>query len=176
MKRTLGYIALALVLLVLLTLGRGHARELLSLTREFGILRDFTHQTIGNGDRVFFDADRFVVTRESAATNRELRQIAIAGLKRKFHLVERKQDANVLVPIRMEQRPNYSIGNRYGAPSHGFVMISTCKYPIRTVSEDCENLQYDYFRERGATEVFSTVFDRWLKAVVAADRETHDAR
>jgi hypothetical protein len=147
------------------------AREIISLTNDFGILRDFSHITMSASDiqtaRVFVDIDRFVVPNLSAAENSELQQIALEGLRTKLQIVRSKDEANYLVQIRMYQCPNYAIRNPQRESSHGFVMISICKFPVRNMSEDCENLQYDYFRYYKAKEVFSTVFRMWLKQTIS---------
>ena len=149
----------------------GTAREVISLTDDFRILRDFADITISEQDgknaRVFIDIDRFVVRTISPAENAELHQIAIDGLSTKLHLVKNKDQANYLVQLRMGQAPNYAIRNPRKEPSHGYVMISICKFPIGDSSKDCENLQYDYFKDDEAKTVFSTVLRMWLKQTIS---------
>jgi len=146
------------------------AREVLLLTNEFRIMRDFAHITISSSEvknaRVFVDSDRFTVPNLPAAENSELRQIMIDGLGSKMQLVKNKDEANYLVQIRMEQYPNYAIRNPQQEFSRGFVMISICNFPIKNIGENCENLQYDYFRDYNAKEIFSSVFRAWFKQAI----------
>jgi hypothetical protein len=111
----------------------GAARQVVSLTNDFAILRDFADITISDQDgknaRVFVDTDRFVVSSISEAENAELRQIAIDGLSTNLRLVKNKEEANYLVQIRMQQGLNYAIRNPRREPSRGYVMISICKFP-----------------------------------------------
>jgi hypothetical protein len=160
----------ASVAVLLAACGTGMAREVVALNNDFRILRDFARITLTAPDvqkaRVFVDTDRFVVSTLSKAENAELQQIAITGVNSKLNLVKSKEDANYLVQIRMGQEPDYAIRNQQRDYTRGFVMISLCKFPINQISEDCENLQYDYFRKRDAKEAFSTVLDMWIKATL----------
>jgi hypothetical protein len=146
----------------------GNAREVVSLTDEFGVLRDFAQITIKGPDlksaRIFIDTDRFVVRSLSDEESAKLRHIAIDGLGSHLTLVKSKDEANYLIQIRMGQDTNYAIRNPKRQPSRGYVMISICKLPIQKVSEDCENLQYDYFRAYEAKDIFSRVMHMWVEA------------
>jgi hypothetical protein len=153
--------------------GASTAREVVSLTNEFGVLRDFSNITFGAPDipnaHVFVDTDRLVVSTLSASENAELHEIAINGLSSKLRLVKSKEAANYLIQIRMYQTPNYAIRNPQREYSQGFVMISICKFPIIKISDDCENMQYDYFQNRKFNEVFSIVLAMWLKATIPSE-------
>jgi hypothetical protein len=154
----------ASIAVILTTCGSGYAREVVSLTDEFGILRDFSHVTISGPEiknaRVFFDASRFVLDgRSSPADNSELQKTAINELSSRVQLVKSKDEANYLMQIRMGLDFDYAIQNPQREPSHGYVMISICKFPIRNMSEDCENLQYNYFQDYKATTYFPLCFE-----------------
>ncbi|WP_157100178.1 hypothetical protein [Rhodoplanes sp. Z2-YC6860] len=153
--------------------GQLTAHEVLSSSDEQRVLRDFSQITLANAAardaRAFFDVDKFVVQGLSAADNSELRKIARDGLSSRLHLVSTKDEANLLVQIRMGQRTNFAIRNPKNAPSQGYVMVSLCRYPIKDVSSDCENLQYDYFHDYRASEIFSTVFQKWLATIFIND-------
>jgi hypothetical protein len=171
-KLTRGLIQIfALFAAILTASSPGMAREVLLLTNEFRIMRDFSHITISSSDvknaHVFVDTDRFIVSNLPAAENSELQQIAINGLGSKLQLVKSKDEANYLVQIRMYQSSNYAIRNPKQEFSRGFIMISLCKFPISNMVENCENLQYNYFQDYNAKEIFSSVFRTWLKQAIS---------
>jgi hypothetical protein len=148
------------------------AREVVSLTNDLGILRDFSVITIGAADvkaaRVFVDTDRFIVPHLPAAENTKLQQIAVRGLGANLAIVNTKEQANYLIQIRMEQYTNYALRNLRGEPSRGYVMISLCRFPLN--ESNCENLQYIYFKSYEPADIFSRVLSLWLEATVKADQ------
>lgn len=145
----------------------GIAGDLVSLTNEFRVVRDFSPVVIdgitAKSARVFIDTDRFVVARLSAIENSELQQAAVAAVASKTKTVKSKDEANYLVQIRMEQFSNYSIRNLRGEYARGIVMFSICGFPIKAATNDCENLNYFYFREYKADAIFRTVLQMWLE-------------
>jgi hypothetical protein len=144
------------------------ARELVSLTNELRIVRDFTPIVIDGSTaksaRVFVDTDRFAVVSLSPSENAKLQHSVVDALGSKVQVVKSKEEANYLVQIRMEQFSNYSIRNPRGEHSRGIVMFSICGFPIKDNS-DCENLNYFYFREYKAEEIFHKVLLMWLETV-----------
>jgi hypothetical protein len=161
---------LVIFAVVLTVSGQSIAREVIVLTNEFRILRDFSEMKIAGQDakavRVFIDTDRFIVDTISAAENTELQQIAIDGLSSKLQVVKTKNEANYLVQIRMYQSPDYAIRNPRQEFSRGLVLVSLCKYPIKDQAVDCGSLTYFYFQEYEAKAVFSSIFRAWLKQTI----------
>lgn len=152
--------------------GPSAAREVVALTDDLRILRDFSNITIAGGDvkaaRVFVDSERFVVPGLPPAENAILQQIAVSGIAAQLHLVNSKEQANYLVQIRMEQFVNYAVRNPQGKPSLGYVMISLCRFPLN--ESNCENLQYNYFKLYAPSDIFSRVLGLWLRATVKSDQ------
>ena len=141
---------------------------------EFGIIRDFATVVLSDVEvkdaRIFVDIERLVVPKATASENDELRQIAIANLGAKFRLVAKKEDANYLVQIRMEEYVNYAIRNPRREPAQGFVMSSICKYPIGEIDTDCGNTEYDFFYKGKRAEIFKRFFEMWVQTLTPGSK------
>jgi hypothetical protein len=94
-----------------------------------------------------------------------LRKRALDLLGSRVQLVPQKDEANLLVQIRMYQTKNYAVRSLRREPAHGLIMISVCKYPITAIAKDCENLTYFYFADYAANDIFQRVFVTWLDTV-----------
>lgn len=159
------YVFMALATIPLITLDHCFASEVVSVNNEIGVLRDlsnipFADDQIKNA-RVFFYRSRFVVKGLSKEDNEQLQQIAIRRLGDRLHLVGSLSEANYLVQIRMRLEPDFALRNPLGEASRGHVVISTCKYPVRKIVDDCENLEFDFFRRSEAVERLSTALQMW---------------
>lgn len=147
------------------------AHEVVSLTDDLRILRDFSNITIAGPDvkaaHVFVDIDRFIVPGLPPVENAKLQQIATNGIASQLHLINSKEQANYLVQIRMGQYVNYALRNPQGKPSLGYVMISLCRFPLN--ESNCENLQYDYFKPYAPLDIFSWVLGLWLRTTVKSN-------
>ena len=157
---------LAFCILILAVPCRGVATEVVSISNEFMISRDFSRIVIKGSDvqaaRVFVDPVRMV----SPSENAELHQIATNLLRDKLQIVSNKESANYLVQIIMQQQRDYAIRNPKRESAHGFILISICKYPIKEVANDCENLTYFYFDDYKKIDLFTKVFNMWVDTVV----------
>jgi hypothetical protein len=146
------------------------ATEYGPINNEFRIRKDFAtivfSELEAKNARIFVDIERFVVPKTLTPENDDLRKIAIDDLSAKFRLVARKEDANYLVQIRMEEFVDYATRNPRGEPAQGFVMSSICKYPIIDIEADCGNTEYDYFHKGKKIEIFRRFFDMWIQALV----------
>jgi hypothetical protein len=149
--------------------------ELVSLNDEFGITSSFSRIVLSELDaqkaRVFVDIDRLVVRDASASENAQIRRIAIDRLAQKLKLVPKKEDSDYIVQIRMEQYVNYAIRNPHNKPSRGLVMASICKYPIREIGSDCQNIEYDYFYNASRTELFDRFFAMWIENLIPGSEQ-----
>jgi hypothetical protein len=168
----MGFIGISLLLftLAIFTPVACFATELVSNTGEFLITRDFSAITIPPPEipavRVFFDKDRLTLKGFSPAQDEELRNTAVDLLRRKLTVVQDKASANYLVQIRMEEFVNYAVRSARREPARGFVMSSICKFPIRDVATDCENLTYYYFHNHEQLALFRRLFSMWLGTVI----------
>ena len=144
------------------------AREVVSIDREFGVLRDFADLRLRDLSKVhaFIDQSRFVVPGLPDTDNKKLQNIAAEAIGAKIPLVADKQEANYLIRVYVGRTPNYAIRNFENHYSRGFVVIALCKLPVTDIPTDCENLQYDHFRPRDAEEVLRAVIAKWLATIV----------
>jgi hypothetical protein len=162
----------ALILSALIILAaprRAVATEVVSVSNEFMISRDYSRIVIRPPDarsaRVFIDPIRNV----SPSENAELRGILINLLSDKLQLVSDKANANYFLQIVFERHKNYSIRNPKRDPAHGFILMGLCKYPIEDMPRDCESLTYFYFDNYKKTDVFTKVFHMWVDAVIPSN-------
>lgn len=163
-RKTTALVSLVLILLAI----PATAREIVSIDKEFGVLRDFADLKLRDLSRVhaFIDQSRFVVPGFSDSDNKKLQNIAAEAIGAKIPLVADKQEANYLIRVYVGRTPNYAIRNFENHYSRGFVVIALCKLPVTDIPTDCENLQYDHFRPRDAEEVLRAVIAKWLATIV----------
>jgi hypothetical protein len=144
------------------------ATEMVYKDNDFLITRDFTPTVIGATDlataRVFVEPMRDLSPSEAA----ELTQFAIDSLSKKVRVVQTRDDANYRILIRMEKIRDYAIRNPKREPTHGLIVLSTCKWPIKEATRDCENITYYYFADFAYGDIFRRVFRMWLGYVLPA--------
>ena len=160
---------LALCAAALALVGGGRATNIVSVSDEFFIVHDYSVVTISADEaksaRLYIGADQFIVETLPAAEQDELRAVVIAGLKSRVQIVSRKEEANLVGQVRMNQTTNIAIRNPKRAPAHGFVMLGLCNYPITaTIANDCDSLTYFYFADDKPSDIFRRIFAKWLEA------------
>jgi hypothetical protein len=162
---------LAAICAILTSPDEASADKVLVANDRFIVYRDFSDIVISpeqaRSGRAYIDGGP-LSSGSVTASNPEMKDIAARSLTSRVQLVPNKDDANLVIQLRMYQTANYAIRNSQREPAHGFVMVSVCKYPIATIATDCENLTYYYFEDYKAADVFETVFAMWLDSVFPA--------
>ena len=135
------------------------------------VMRDFGPLTINPAEakniRLFVDPVRMV----SASEGDQLRAIVLESLQTKLSIVTDKADANYLMQIIVQNFKNYAIGNTRGQPANGYILVSLCKFPIKDIPHDCENMTYFYFDEHWTLDLFREVFSLWTEATLRKTEE-----
>jgi hypothetical protein len=153
---------------VLASAGAGRA-DVAGVTADFLVLHQFARFKIAADEtrsfHVFLDLAPFTVSTLSASEQDELHATATDLLKSRVALADKKEDANLIVQIRMFQGMNYTVRNRRHEPSQGVVMVGICRYPTMTAATDCENLSFFYFADATAGDVFRKAFMLWLDTI-----------
>ena len=149
--------------------GEGRTTEVEGVTADFLVLHNLARFKIAADEthsfHIFLDLAPFTVAALSTAEQDELHTIATELLKSRVALADKKEDANLVVQIRMAQVDNYAVRNRRHEPSRGVIMVGICRYPTLTAATDCENLTYFYFADFKASEVFRNAFTLWRDTI-----------
>jgi hypothetical protein len=103
---------------------------------------------------------------EASGIEADLRSRALASFEITFNIVEVKEQSNYVIDIAMIQQTNYAVRNPDGVPADGFVMINVCKYPIRSVGDDCEQQKFYFFVQKDKETLFDRVLTQWIESVV----------
>jgi hypothetical protein len=161
---------LALCAVALATAGTATATEIVSVSDELFVVHDYSNIAISEekakSARLYVGDDQFLIDALPAAERAQLRAITITGLKSKVQIVERREDANLIVQVRMDQTTNVRIRNPKRVAAHGLVMLSVCNFPIMaTIAGDCDNRTYFYFADDKPSDIFRTIFDKWLNSI-----------
>jgi hypothetical protein len=155
----------AVILSVILAVtADGYSQEWSFLGNEFLIRRDFSEIVISERDagavRLFIDPIRNMPNGEA----QRLRELVVASLGDKVRMAESKEDANYWLQI-LFQNHKFPIKNPNNEPALGSVLFSICKYPIKEVTRDCENLTYYYFFDSEKIDLFEKAVALWTRAV-----------
>jgi hypothetical protein len=158
---------LALCAAALALAGAARATEIVAMTDELLIVHDYSTIIVSAEQaktaKLYIGADQFVIGTLPAAEQDAVRAIAIEGLKSKVALVPRRDDANLVAQVTMNPTMNIAIRNPKRVPAHGFVILGICNFPIAaTIAGDCDNLTYFYFADVKASDIFQTIFAKWL--------------
>jgi hypothetical protein len=139
---------------------------MVSASNDFLITRDFGPIVISGADlktaRVFVEPLRDFGPSEAI----EFRQFTLDSLSAKVRVVQTRDDANYRILIRMEKFIDYAIRNSKHEPAHGLIVLSTCKWPIKETTSDCENMTYYYFADFANAESFHRVYRMWMDYVL----------
>lgn len=162
--------SLVLCAALLTTAGAAKATEIVSVNDELFIVHDYSKIAISEekakSTRLYIGDDQFLIDTLPTAERDQVRAIVLEGLKDKVQIVSRREDANLIVQVRMDQATNVRIRNPKRVAAHGLVMLSVCNFPIMaTIAGDCDNLTYFYFADYKPSDIFRTVFDKWLSAI-----------
>jgi hypothetical protein len=143
-----------------------YSQEWTFLGNEFLIRRDFSEIVISEHDagaaRLFVDPIRNLPNGEA----QRLRQLVVASLSDKVRMADSKDDANYWLQI-LFQHHKFPFKNPNNEPALGSVLFSICKYPIKEVTRDCENLTYYYFFDSARIDLFEKALALWTRAVFA---------
>lgn len=156
--------AAVILSLTLATVGQGQSQGWTPFGNEFLVSRDFSNIVITGRDpteaRIFIDPIRNVTNEEA----QRIRQLVIGSLSDRVRIADSKDDANYWLQI-LFQNHKYPIKNPNNETALGSVLFSTCKYPIKEVTLDCENLTYFYFFASPRVDLFERVLPLWMGAV-----------
>jgi hypothetical protein len=154
----------AFLSVILAFIAEGYSQEWTSFSNELLISRHFSEIVISGRDateaRIFIDPIRNVSNNEA----QRLRQLVVSSLSDKVRIVNSKDHANYWVQI-LFQNHKYPIKNPNNETALGSVLFSTCKYPTREVTRDCENLTYFYFFDLARIDLFERVFALSMNSV-----------
>ena len=145
----------------------GYSQEWTFLDNEFLIKRDFSEIVISGPDagatRLFIDPIRNVPNGEA----QQLRRLVLDSLRDKVLIADSKEHANYWLQI-LFQEHQYPIRNPNREFAHGSVVFAICRYPIKEMLDDCENLTYFYFFDSARSDLFKQVFSLWMATVLRA--------
>lgn len=148
------------------------ATEAVYLNNDVGITRDFSPNIViadsKRADaRIFFKTEGLSQKGLSSEENAKLDAMVRALLESKsLRIVDGQADANYMVQIILDRHPNPSIRNPANAPAQGFVLGVLCRYPIKTVTDDCQNLTYFFFQRLQPEEMLNKALWFWRVAVL----------
>jgi hypothetical protein len=143
--------------------------EIVTVTDELFVVHDYATITVSaeraKSAKLYIGDDQFVLGALPADEQSAVRATTLEGLKSKVTLVPRREDANLVAQVTINPTTIIAIRNPKRMPAHGFVMLGICNFPIAaTIAGDCDNLTYFYFADVKASDIFQTIFAKWLNA------------
>jgi hypothetical protein len=164
MLRALISFKLAIVA-VIITTGSLTATTDVEINNDFMISRDFAEFQIKKNAKVFFYDD--LIYEGNQPKKRELiRDLSHQFLKNNFILVDKRQEAEYILRIRMDEYVDYAIRNPEKSPALAFILFGVCITPVSAVEKDCYNLTFYFFRKNSLAVIFDNAFHMWINRIV----------
>jgi hypothetical protein len=143
--------------------------EIVAVSDELFVVHDYATITVSaeraKTAKLYIGDDQFVLGALPADQQSAVRATTLEGLKSKVSLVPRREDANLVAQVTVNPLVNIAIRSPKHMPARGFVMLGLCNFPIAaTIAGDCDNLTYFYFADVKASDIFQTIFAKWLNA------------